>query len=1006
LIVSKKRALKAVVDLFAPKVDVPAVNRLDMSYKDVTARVPELTEAARRVQAGRMTQSEYAALVNALKPVKPYEFIPKPATVDEAIAALTSNKRGAYGKTADIGAGEVTDLRLDIPAYSQHGVWVNSIHRKGAPTVYGSTSSVTDATMIPSPEKAMKVATGETSKAPFAVIRGGWNPMDEAFAVEQAQKYLKHKDWRQVGYDPERHGYFYDRETMSPIVSADEVIQIGPLVLAKKPQYGDPEDFPFRKGGAVNKNVDETIAQAKLAQAKQGPIRGYAPARTRTISQFEKDFDQYLAAQQEARQRLLTERIPKSIDDAIAKAAGLGKGAMGALAGYAAQLPGIPGDLLSLYEEFKPSSAPELPEVLRALPTTERLQEYYLPENTSDDLKAGITGGNAVAIAQAIASLPQVAKAIGRGAKALAPTAGEMAENYLTRAGLALRATSDEGRRVDKRLKPFAASKISEPSHGLNIIKDPGGNWIAGGTYPLDDLRSGTVIQIPGEHTEDFVARSSINNWVDKNLTKYVKNEMATEKDPVRLQAESFPKVKAELLAAKQKQIDKATADLRKAQSERGVNPEMLTRSQARIRDLEKEKELIEGRTGLHFKPEDVSADASLARGATSSIGDKKYYTRGRGAQGRAWEDVADAAVFGDTYGNRLRGTSKATPDRLPGALRDLGGEYAVANPNAMAYSLATKQAAEKLGFNHLIDELRNATRADTDLPKAFQIDPKDLPKWSVPQAVARVDEINAWRKVQSEDALNVAREGIPVHKEYPEGYQWLALPDLQTSPEALKYATEVGCQGGWCTEGANTAMRYGSGNNRLYVLHNPEGKAVAQISTKQQARNDPARGLRDIAGVPPELLGEYQKAFAASGKHTMHFSDNFWPWLQQSNPEEFAKLTAELPPKIAEIKGLQNKKPNPEDLPFIQDFVKSQQWSDVGDLQNTGLKNIASSYGDEPLAKAMREKLGGYATQDEIDQFLYPWKQPEGGMKRGGPVNQDAMQMAVMNKQLRKRHG
>jgi hypothetical protein len=166
--------------------------------------------------------------------------------------ALNESKRSMFGKTSEMTAGEQADLRLDIPAYKDHGVWVNSIHRKDQPTVYGSTSSVKNATMIGSPDKALKVAQGGP-KAPFAVIRGEWNPMDEAMAVKNAQDYLNNPDWKQVGYDPERHGFFYDRLTMAPIIGADEVIQIGPLVLAKKPKYGNPDDFPFKKGGSVRK---------------------------------------------------------------------------------------------------------------------------------------------------------------------------------------------------------------------------------------------------------------------------------------------------------------------------------------------------------------------------------------------------------------------------------------------------------------------------------------------------------------------------------------------------------------------------------------------------------------------------------------------------------------------------------------------------------------------------------------------------------------------------------
>jgi len=240
---------------------VPAVNRLDMNFKDVTKRVPELTDAANMLAKGDMTAAQYDALVTRLKPVTPYSFVPAPATAEDAMKALTENKKPMFGKTGEMSAGEQADLRLDIPAYKDHGVWVNSIHRKDQPTVYGSTSSVKNATMIGAPDKALKVAQGGP-KAPFAVIRGDWNPMSEEDAVAKAQAYLDHPDWKQVGYDPERHGYFYDRSTMKPVQGAEEVIQIGPLVLAKKPIYGKKSEEKYVDGGKVAKGIVGALTKA------------------------------------------------------------------------------------------------------------------------------------------------------------------------------------------------------------------------------------------------------------------------------------------------------------------------------------------------------------------------------------------------------------------------------------------------------------------------------------------------------------------------------------------------------------------------------------------------------------------------------------------------------------------------------------------------------------------------------------------------------------------------
>jgi hypothetical protein len=278
--------------LNAARFSQPDTRRLDMSFKDVTKRVPELTEAAKKVEAGEMTAAQYDKLVNRYKPVTPYDFVPQPATTEEAVNALDKNKRENFGKGKEIPAGEQTDLRLDIPAYRDHGVWVNSIHRKQQPTVYDSVSSVKNAQMILPEDKSLKVATNEANKSPFGVIRGEWNPLNEKQAIAQAKKALKDPAWTQVGMDPERHSYFYDRKTTQPILSADEVIQIGPLVLAKNAKFGSKKDFKYSLADATKveqvkfldqeiqdlvKNVgkriagmksDETLEDVKKAVAK------------------------------------------------------------------------------------------------------------------------------------------------------------------------------------------------------------------------------------------------------------------------------------------------------------------------------------------------------------------------------------------------------------------------------------------------------------------------------------------------------------------------------------------------------------------------------------------------------------------------------------------------------------------------------------------------------------------------------------------------------------------
>jgi hypothetical protein len=227
------------------------------TVKDETIqrKIPEMEDAAKALQAGTITRKEYDKVVKQHKPVKPYEFVPRPATDEDAERALMANKKAQWRGHEQWPAGRKVGLRLDIPAYENHGVWVNSIHdEEGSdkdkyPTAYNSVSSVKNATFDAKPEKAVRVATGEQNKSPFARIRGELHHMTEDEAVEHMKAHLNHPDYVQVGMDPRRHGFFYDRKTMKPITHSAHVVQIGPLVLAHNPTYGKRETYA--KGGSI-----------------------------------------------------------------------------------------------------------------------------------------------------------------------------------------------------------------------------------------------------------------------------------------------------------------------------------------------------------------------------------------------------------------------------------------------------------------------------------------------------------------------------------------------------------------------------------------------------------------------------------------------------------------------------------------------------------------------------------------------------------------------------------
>jgi len=237
-----------------------STDRVNMHHKDVIKRIPELTAAANEVEAGNMTHDQYMDLVNKHKPVMPFANVPEMPSDEEIYNALSSDKREKIGAHRDIENGTHVGGRLDIPAYKDHGVWVVSVHEgkhganAGPPIGYDTHLHIINPKFGVSAKGAMNYATGKKDKNTFATLNGAYNKLSRKEAKALAKMALNHKDWVQVGMDPERHTYFYDRKTQRPIKEAAESLQIGPLVFAKHPVYHTDEEmqqFPYAKGGAV-----------------------------------------------------------------------------------------------------------------------------------------------------------------------------------------------------------------------------------------------------------------------------------------------------------------------------------------------------------------------------------------------------------------------------------------------------------------------------------------------------------------------------------------------------------------------------------------------------------------------------------------------------------------------------------------------------------------------------------------------------------------------------------
>jgi hypothetical protein len=768
------------------------------------------------------------------------------------------------------------------------------------------------------------------------------------------------------------------------------------------------------------------------------------------------DFVEALRRQFEKEKRSM--RKPGAVQDVLLR------GPVAMYAGAPADIVGMGGELLDYVQKKipgmrKPASVMDTgPEKVPpmgyapAFPLTP--EEPYGTEAAQKLMKqSGLTTGTERPLFEITSGVaaPFAGMTAVKTGKALAPTAKEMTQ--------------------------FALEKSMEP-YQMNIIKPEGGNWIKGAAEKyLKDLRydesliDPVGVMNPADKAEETARVAAMNNFVDKKLSRYLVNQMGTPSDTLRLQADAWADTQKKLLADKDKQIDKVRSDIQKAQRERGVDPEVLTRSQARLRELRKERELIQNRKGLHFAPRPDWFRPAVEEARQNA--NMPIQNKGVSDVAKGWEDLSDRTVTQASYSEQLPfmdvGLGDSAVERFKTLspmervnfvenykneqLQKLGGQFAVENPEASAYSFNTGIPARELGFDHMMDEIDNALRPNQGLPEYLQLKPKDLDKMSVAQVAEHVDKINAWRASQKAevDAARAANAATVEHKAYDvvpgtdipndQGLRWVEIktpevtsPDQLTNPDAiskykqylstapdnpevqqsalqraakiqnesavedaLKYEGEIlqHCVGGYCPDVTE-------GRSRIFSLRDADGRPHATIETK------PIKETGRRSDIPDDIKEELRARGEAIGRQKAD-ELGFGPYSEEAALEEkiaIAQLMDDwlyenplVSEKIAQIKGLQNKKPNDEYMPFIQDFVKSGDWSEVGDLHNTGLFKVTQG---QKLPGFAKEIPPGYYTLDDFQKMAVENEMPQEildnwmnrlggrrffGMKRGGRV-------------------
>jgi hypothetical protein len=145
--------------------------------------------------------------------------------------------------------------------------------RAGKNISYKSAGAITDVTFaIRDENKAFGIAQNfegeEGQKSPMQTAEGKWVNMTPAQVMKKIKDNFNNPEWTQVSMDPLRHSFFYDRANKKPVLSADEVLQVGRFVLAKNVKYGERESFKYSLNPDIGTDTLQLADFAGIKDAK------------------------------------------------------------------------------------------------------------------------------------------------------------------------------------------------------------------------------------------------------------------------------------------------------------------------------------------------------------------------------------------------------------------------------------------------------------------------------------------------------------------------------------------------------------------------------------------------------------------------------------------------------------------------------------------------------------------------------------------------------------------
>jgi hypothetical protein len=438
--------------------------------------------------------------------------------------------------------------------------------------------------------------------------------------------------------------------------------------------------------------------------------------------------------------------------------------------------------------------------------------------------------------------------------------------------------------------------------------------------------------------------KGAVNKWLDTKLEKYIRNDMGTPDDPVRLAHEQgYSHIPGEA-------------------EELGM-----------------------------WLPEDVAAMRVKAGYPEEGFAVKKHADAGypenmevNSRKAEMWEALSDAEITSQPAGALIKSfrlaeefSDASNGNKTLLRMKKDNPWIEKLDPQTPIYKIdRPMDLNENLGFKHMADEIENMLDSESGLPAALRLTPQQLDKVTMKQMVEKVDAVNKWRAEEAAKAelgdmmsnltatprLQIPETQLSFVKE--PGMKWVDIPDT-VEGEGMKLCTTIGRQAGWCTQGDDLAKSYGSGTNRLTTLLDAEGRPHAQAMISKaksidQAYNDLIRGDVDITDLPEIFTPVQQKSlnkFLESDGFDGEFTTALY-WIEDNFPEAHKKLLSKkevAPEDIAELKPVGNTfnsgqaseyaKRDPQYQAKITDsvlkFLNAGEWGKVKNLDIYGVTDL-----------------------------------------------------------------